>query len=258
MFSKKKSNHSLIHITVLTPSITGSNAWITFPPMIFFHRYGSLDNVGGKLVAIGGGSSNNSYGGTTNLEIFDGNSWVEQPELTIPRRSFATVVINSTTLVLVGGHRGSTSSNDLIGSDFLMFHVDTGVWSNLPDYPKNQGFLTCCNFNYETVQGIFCIGGRGDAGAPGEAFLFNWNTYNWTRAPPYDMTLPHDFTEGSIIQFKNSLYYCPGKANIHFPWNTVYKLDLDGATPMWEDANVNLKNFFQDPLFLTMNAYELG
>lgn len=177
--------------------------------MNYEHCRGSLDNVGGQLLAIGG--ANIGFQGLRYMEIYDGRTWNTLPNISEHRRSFSTVVINSTSLVLIGGINTSSAHFDGACSDFLMYHIDTMEWIQLPDYPHRQADLACCNFDYGVVQGIFCIGGDGPPGfrSPSHhAIIFNWANFTWNRAPKYDL-FSDTYRLGSVTQFKNWLYYIP-------------------------------------------------
>ncbi|XP_059097494.1 uncharacterized protein LOC131891838 isoform X2 [Tigriopus californicus] len=237
----------------------GSEGWLPFPAMINGHNRGSLDNVGGKLLAIAG-----AIGGTPTkfVETFDGTKWVEQPQLSHPRKIFATVVINSTSIALIGGYNRASSDFKDIGSDFLIFHVDTKQWTILEDYPHKQAGLSCCNFDGGAVQGIFCIGGFGltSTEAPAkQAFIFDWSTKIWARIDQFDFSDDVEYARGPIVQFKNSLFYKPiSTMPGNNPQEKIFKIDWNATNPTWIDMGMDfLESGVSEALFLIADSYTI-
>lgn len=221
--------------------------------MNFDHNHGSLNSVGGKLVAIGG--NDESFQSHTKMEIFNGKIWIPSADLAVPRSSFATAVINHTSLVLIGGYNNFEYVWTSIGADFLMYHVDTAQWVSLPDYPKKQINLVCCNLNSGSVQGILCIGGDGPDGR--HALVFDWKTFMWSRMPQLDF-LNDGNTLGSITQFKDSLYYSPffNRESSNYV-DKVYKIDLNASSSNWEDLGLNTSTPGPFPLFYQVEIYKI-
>lgn len=177
-------------------------------------------------------------------------------ELDAPRRGFATVVINSTSLVLVGGFNvSSVGWYAGVTSDFLMYHLDTDQWVRLPNYPYKQTDFACCNFDDGMIQGIFCIGGVGPdpLARSNYAVIYNWNTEEWSRESRYDISIDGSM-RGSIIQFKNWLFYAPHATNAYPNNKKVFKLNLNDTTMIWEDLGLIGPTHSTYPLFYLVDV----
>lgn len=233
--------------------ISDSDSWQPFQSMNFDHCRGSLNNVGGQLLAIGG--VNLAFFPHKKMETFDGTSWTPLTDLDAHRRGFSAVVINSTSLVLIGGSNLNLNGLESLGKDFLIYHVNTKQWVRLTDYPYRETDLACCSFDNGLVQGIFCIGGVGaDATIDSHhAIVYDWNTSLWTRASQYDIPT-HGTALGSIIQFESSLYYVPQVVNDMDKARFVTTLNLTATTPTWEILQLVVPESSTNPLFYLLHS----
>lgn len=227
--------------------------------MNFHHSKGSLNSIGGKILAMGG--YDDTLGLHPKMEIFNGNKWIPLPDLDAPRCSFATVAINSTSLVLIGGYK-NTHTWPNVATDFLMYHVDTMQWVSLPDFSKKEIDMACCNLDSGSVQGILCVGGDSPVWAGTDsryAFVFAWKTLTWSRMPRFDF-LDNRNIMGSIIQFNDCLYYSPffNRERTEY-MNQVFKIDLNVTNATWQDLGMpTLSKLNTFRLFYQVKLFTIG
>eukprot|EP00094_Tigriopus_californicus_P014399 TCALIF_13970-PA protein Name:"Similar to klhl12 Kelch-like protein 12 (Danio rerio)" AED:0.12 eAED:0.12 QI:0/0.5/0/0.66/0/0.33/3/0/174 len=82
----------------------GTNEWQPISSLNFIHEQGTLNLLGDQPIVIGG--RNSGQGNHGFVEILDPitREWIFGPSLQPGRRAHATVVINQTCLVVIGGY----------------------------------------------------------------------------------------------------------------------------------------------------------
>lgn len=125
------------------------------------------------------------------MEIFDEISmhWTIGPLLKTPRCRHSSVVLNDTTLVVIGGF--VSSFVDLVN----LFDLSNMTWKNLDHFPSPTCEMAC-----GVIDGTFfilCLGGEGDKNKGtteirATAYCLNLSTNNpiWARKPMFDVPNP--------------------------------------------------------------------
>lgn len=199
--------------------ISGSSEWVYFPPLLLTHEAGTLNVVGDTPVVIGG---KNQIG---DVEIYDHTTenWVPGPSIDPNRNSHSTVVLNETSLVVVGGLDNSGAQ---LNSVKILNIVDR-TWNDLPNFP-NKRFGMPCGIRYDSNE-IFCVGGYQARPVEFVSNTFSLNLSaideSWKERPNFNIQIP---ALGGFLLLLGNHLYCMTITQTNFIYApTLRRIDID-------------------------------
>lgn len=184
-----------------------------------------MNQIGGKPIVIGGKDPNGTIYGIVEIFHEASGQWIFGPSLALPRRGHSTVVLNETTLVVIGGYRlGFLNLVEL-------FDLNKMEWKCLDNLPNPTSEMACGMLNGTF---ILCIGGEKDKN-PGTtetttaAYGLDMSTNNarWTEQPMFNV--PNPVKTGFIFLLRDYLYCITLE-----PVKNQQKMRLRDTNPTWE------------------------
>lgn len=184
------------------------------------HDEGTLDVVGDTPVVIGGKNSNGAPMGA--VEIYDHatKKWVAGPALTTKRASHASVVLNDTHIVVVGGLQNAIPIDSV-----KVLNIIDRTWSDLIRLNVSS-YGMACGLAYESAQ-IFCAGGsQKDIGYTSKTYSLEFGLSNeiWRERGRFNIGLP--VLGGFLFQLRNHLYCMTTKGNGNSKLVTLRRIGL--------------------------------
>ncbi|TRY80304.1 hypothetical protein TCAL_15471 [Tigriopus californicus] len=206
-----------------------TNQWTTFPALNSVHTGGSMSVVGGTPVVIAGRDENNNVHGIVNIFNVTTQKWIRGPSLMPIRTAHTTVVLNETTLLVIGGY-------DNFHLDAVnIFNLDELSWSDLNSLPQPTYRMLCGLVN---ITYLLCIGGEVPGQLVNEAYVLDLSISNpeWERKPSFDLEDPA--LGGFIYQIRDDLYCMTIFTSSYKPSMTLRRMNLNHATLTWENLEV--------------------
>lgn len=218
--------------------------WKTIPSLKSSHIQGTLDTIGEQFIVIGGRDSNIVNNGI--VEIFDPvlYQWSFGPSLEPSRRSHTTVVVNATSLVVIGGF-GDPPINMM--NTVEMFTIAES-WHPLNDFPIRV-YLPVCGLVNESS--ILCIGGREPTEVSKSSYGLDLSSGTWTRLPLFETDVP--IMAGFVFQLRNELFCMSIWTTQLEHLRQLMWINLTQEIPSWEVLEV-----FPNEMFLNVGSFVLN
>lgn len=201
--------------------------------------------IAGKPIVVGGKHPiTNIENGI--VEIFDQDTfqWIKGPTLVPPRRSHTTVVLDETSLVVIGGFSDPSYLTSVETLD-----LTTQTWHALDNFPKAI-FVPVCGLM--DSQYLLCIGGGQNYESFNSAFGLNLSSSNplWQRRALYETEKP--VAMGFMVQL-NGFLYCMSTYGENFEKaRTLRRINLSKPESKWELITSNRDDSFHSmaPYFI--------
>ncbi|TRY80237.1 hypothetical protein TCAL_13977 [Tigriopus californicus] len=173
-----------------------TNQWTSLPPMTTRHQEGTLSLLEGQPIAIGGRHSSTVDHGVVEILNMQSNQWEQGPTLNPARRSHSTVVVNQSTVVVVGGYSEQSATLNSV----MILHSEDMNWRLLPNYPQPVYAAVC---GLVEVNVIVCFGGSTQTS---DSYALNLSQLHagWKRAPQYDFHT--SLVYGVILRLRQNLF----------------------------------------------------
>ncbi|XP_059097390.1 uncharacterized protein LOC131891757 [Tigriopus californicus] len=203
-----------------------TNQWNAFPPLSEDHIEGSMSLIGEKPIVIGGKFNGIDVNHGT-VEIYDKNKkqWMLGPILVPIRRTHTALVLNETSLLVIGGYNG------MILNSVKILNIIAMDWKDLDDLPIGTyaGVCGVLNLIY-----IVCIGGEQPDGVTGTAYALNMSLMNpeWERKSLFDTEEP--IRDGFIFQSEALMFSMTLRTTNSGAARTLRRMNLTIDTPVWE------------------------
>ncbi|TRY81130.1 hypothetical protein TCAL_12318, partial [Tigriopus californicus] len=231
----------------------GTNQWNTFPSLSKTHIQGSMSLLGNSPIVIGGKQANRDWHHGV-VEIFDlaTNQWILGPTLSPVRRGHASVVLNETSLVVVGGYSGGTTTNSV-----KILDVRTMTWNDLDSLQKSADDMACGLLN---VTSILCIGGWSKSPIPEiqrSAYVLDMSLSKpkWEAKPLFDTSEPIRY--GFIYHLRDSLFIISIYTSNNQEARTLRRMDLKEKNPTWNTLALDPDSSYLYVSFYLLHGYEL-
>ncbi|XP_059098104.1 uncharacterized protein LOC131892315 [Tigriopus californicus] len=201
-----------------------TNQWTSLPPMTTRHQEGTLSLLEGQPIAIGGRHSSTVDHGVVEILNMQSNQWEQGPTLNPARRSHSTVVVNQSTVVVVGGYSEQSATLNSV----MILHSEDMNWRLLPNYPQPVYAAVC---GLVEVNVIVCFGGSTQTS---DSYALNLSQLHagWKRAPQYDFHT--SLVYGVILRLRQNLFCMSRMIAPAQSFAQVMKMDLTGSNPKWK------------------------
>ncbi|TRY80785.1 hypothetical protein TCAL_15444, partial [Tigriopus californicus] len=210
----------------------------------FIHEQGTLNLLGDQPIVIGG--RNNFQGNHGIVEILDPitHEWVLGPPLHPGRRAHATVVINQTSLVVIGGY-DEPPTQSMKSVEILS--ITERSWHPLDDIPIGVYNPVCGLLNQSF---ILCIGGRDSSQILNTAHGLALTSNNdlWERLPMFDTK--ESIMIGFLYQLRHELFCMSIRTEAFSELRQLLRMNLTDEDPKWE-----LLELFPDSMFNNVGRY---
>lgn len=222
--------------------LAGTNQWNAFPSLSEVHIEGSMSIIGDKPLVIGGKFDGIDVNHGT-VEIYDPiqKKWIIGPPLVPIRRTHTTVVLNETSLLVVGGYNFQTLNSVQI------LDVSAMSWNDMDDLPMEAYAMVCGVFN---LVNVLCIGGEHPSGVVSTAVTLDMSLSNptWKQSPLFDTEQP--IRDGFIFHIRNDLLCMSLRTTNVQDSRTLRRMNLAKDIPSWEVVQV-----FSDASFAHVSPY---
>ncbi|XP_059097832.1 uncharacterized protein LOC131892102 isoform X2 [Tigriopus californicus] len=208
-----------------------SNTWSIFPSFNKVHLFGAMAVLRGKPIVIGGHPTPEKQNHGI-VEIFDkvSQQWILGPTLEPARHAIGLVVLNETSLLVVGGYNRSMMV------EVQMLNIENDQWTRMDDLPEATYGSVCGLIN---VAKVICIGGRDPVGPSKLAYGLDMSLSEpkWIREPSFDFE--DSAVYGFFYSLRDQLFSMTLAQTIS--WNKVKilrRMNMTKPNPVWEDIKV--------------------
>ena len=171
--------------------------WEELPALQHARAAASAAVVDDKLVVVGGQDDKQLVPQT---EVFDGQSWIQAPDLPTPREHLAAVS-DGVYVYTVGGRFLSSDENS---AAFERFDPESGNWEKLADMPTPRGSYGAAFIDDRIV----AVGGEEPTRVLATVEMFDITTGKWTTLAPINTPV-----HGQAVAAADSTVYCIGGAD---------------------------------------------
>jgi hypothetical protein len=213
--------------------------WEQSTQMLVDHHFPAVVSTSDSTFVFGG-ANNFSLDGSTVIEVLHHNSsdWsYYEPVLPVETWQHCAVMINSTTVMLLGGMESHT---DTVSSTYL-HTFGTDEWTKGPSMIKARAGHSCGNIEDFGQSYIVVVGGNSNVNMKTTEIL-DIDTMVWKSRP--DLPNNHNQWHGAMISFNNSLILFGGFFN---DMTTLYQLSSINGT--WMEMEQKLTNEAPNGLF---------
>lgn len=178
------------------------------------------------------------------MEILDPitHQWNLGPTLQHGRRAHATVVVNQTTLVVIGGY--DEPPIDAMGIVEILQYGDSS-WHQLDSLLVAVYNPVCGLLNKST---ILCIGGKDKYQIINTAQSLDLATGSWKRMPLFDLDKP--IMIGFLYRLRSELFCMSLKTEAFKNSRQLLRMNMTSGTPQWEELFV-----FPNETFVNVGRY---
>lgn len=226
---------------------TGTNLWTSFPSLSNLHAGGTLSIVGNTPVVIGGRIPSGSRNGI--VEIYDPtvHRWRLGPTLTPQRYGHSAVVINDTSVVVIGG------LDTVEMTSVKMLNVKESTWTDLLDL-KFPTYGMACGLVDGTV--IYCSGGiQTVARVVDTTFSMDLSSNNRTWNSRHLLALTRPSFGGSCFQLRQHLYCATTETTSLAPFRVLSRVDITTQPFQWIDIKHFKDTEFSKVMFYQTTGY---
>ncbi len=179
----------------------------------------------GKLFVTGGWNN----GRLNSAEILTEQGWESNiPSLPVTIADHCMVKVNSTTVIVIGGHQ-----NDQISGKTFYFTFGAESWTEGPELKYKRGYHSCGKIRRDKESqemGIIVAGGNDGLSDMASVEILHEGSNKWQRG----LELPFSITESQMVEDLNGgVILIGGHSTSMTGLDTLYQLPHRGQNAVW-------------------------
>jgi len=229
---------------------TSNNNWVPFFNLTRNRYRFTMNNLNGRILAIGGGSSASTSSEDVNVKT--GTKWIER-SLGLNLKEHCSVGISENSLIITGGYQPLSGSYSRKTS-FVTYSSEVDSWEVIsgPMMKQARAQHGCAVANFKGTLTAFVVGGYNDNDHYLDSVeVFNLKGYEWKTL---QSKLPFPLSSLQVVTARSLKYhiYAVGGYTKHRPVATIYGLntsvewehvdDLKHARSAHSTINMQLKD----------------
>eukprot|EP00094_Tigriopus_californicus_P014089 TCALIF_13645-PA protein Name:"Similar to Ivns1abp Influenza virus NS1A-binding protein homolog (Mus musculus)" AED:0.65 eAED:0.65 QI:0/0/0/0.33/1/1/3/0/245 len=217
--------------------------WQQFAPPQSNHFFGKMVLLQGKPLLIGGCDSNDmTCPPLAKVEVYEESTkqWLYKASLPQPIRSFAAIVVDNGTKVIVAGGRLSSSTTDMVTS----FQLLNNAWTILNSAPNPICYQLGTRVTLpDTRDGFLMVGGFLDGAftLSVKAFFMDLETMSWESLSAFD-TIGNTMHGGDMFYLEGQVFAIPYyEGGIWQDASRILSRDMTDSNAQWISHNMSAK-----------------
>ena len=171
------------------------------------------------------------------VEVQTDHGWETfQPSLPVGMTLHCTTLVNSTTLLAIGGY-----GNGSYLSTTFFFNSETEIWTEGPRLNRTRGSHSCGRIRKDSQSQDFSVivaGGFLTSGYTASVEILDEGSNEWRNGP----SLPHEIVGAKIVEDQNGGIFLVGGYSYQYAYlDTLYSLAHVGSDVQWVKMEQRLK-----------------
>jgi N-acetylneuraminic acid mutarotase len=179
------------------------------------------------------------------VEVLTQQGWETLPQiLPVTVAGHCSVLVNSTTVLVIGGVQNEYSEENNMSSNTFLFNTETEIWTVGPELKNERGLHSCGRIrkNSQTQDySIIVVGGTPNpysGSKMSSVEILDHGANEWRKGPD----LPFGIGEAQMVEDQNGgVVLVGGRSHYNTYLDTLYQLPHGGEDAVWTKMGQKLK-----------------